>query len=202
MRAPSSRRRPSFGRPRAVRGLDLFDSPPIALEPLFEHEPLLSGIRTVAEPACGKGNLVIAMRARGITVHASDIINRDCPNSTVLDFYLAELMEFRRFVRPRRTERAARDRPCLTARPPAAATATGKRLTAQRTRARAAPAGAAPSPVLRSPPCGAPIRPKVPKAAGHLPGKRFCRDRYASIAIKFRSGVKRRDVPSQADIGT
>ena len=87
MRAPSSRRRPSFGRPRAVRGLDLFDSPPIALEPLFEHEPLLSGIRTVAEPACGKGNLVIAMRARGITVHASDIMNCNCPNSTVLDFF-------------------------------------------------------------------------------------------------------------------
>ena len=63
MGAPSSRRRPSFGRSRAVRGLDLFDTPPIALGPLFEHEPLLAGVTTVAEPFCGKGNLVIAMRA-------------------------------------------------------------------------------------------------------------------------------------------
>jgi hypothetical protein len=76
-RSPS-RRRPSFGRPRAVRGLDLFDTPPIALRPLFEHEPLLAGVTTVVEPFCGKGNLVIAMRARGLTVHASDILDRGC----------------------------------------------------------------------------------------------------------------------------
>ena len=35
------RRRPSFGRPRSIRGLDLFDTPPRVLKPLFEHEPLL-----------------------------------------------------------------------------------------------------------------------------------------------------------------
>ena len=63
---------PSLGRPRKVRGLDQFDTPPIALGPLFEHEPLLVGVTTVCEPFCGKGNLVIAMRARGLTVHASD----------------------------------------------------------------------------------------------------------------------------------
>ena len=79
-------RRPSFGRSRAVRGLDLFDTPPIALGPLFAHEPLLAGVTTVAEPFCGKGNLVIAMRARGLTVIASDICDRGCPDSTVLDF--------------------------------------------------------------------------------------------------------------------
>ena len=79
-------RRPSFGRSRAVRGLDLFDTPPIALGPLFAHEPLLAGVTTVAEPFCGKGNLVIAMRARGLTVIASDICDRNCPDSTVLDF--------------------------------------------------------------------------------------------------------------------
>jgi hypothetical protein len=82
-----SRRRPSFGRSRAVRGLDLFDTPPIALAPLFEHEPLLAGVTTVAEPFCGKGNLVIAMRARGIVVYASDILDRGCPDSSVLDFF-------------------------------------------------------------------------------------------------------------------
>ena len=40
----------------------------------------------VCEPFCGLGNLVVAMRARGLTVHASDILDRGCPNSTVLDF--------------------------------------------------------------------------------------------------------------------
>jgi len=50
-------RRPSFGRSRAVRGLDLFDTPPVALGPLFEHEPLLAGVAAVAEPFCGKATL-------------------------------------------------------------------------------------------------------------------------------------------------
>ena len=54
--------------------------------PLFAHEPLLAGVTTVCEPFCGSGNLVIAMRARGLTVHASDIVDRGCPDSTVLDF--------------------------------------------------------------------------------------------------------------------
>jgi hypothetical protein len=81
-----SRHRPSFGRPRAVRGLDLFDTPPIALHPLFEHEPLLTNVTSVAEPFCGKGNLVLAMRQRGLTIHASDILDRGCPDSTTLNF--------------------------------------------------------------------------------------------------------------------
>jgi hypothetical protein len=80
------RNRPSLGRSRAVRGLDQFDTPPIALDPLFQHEPLLANVTAVAEPFCGKGNLVTAMRARGLTVHASDIQDRGCPDSTVLDF--------------------------------------------------------------------------------------------------------------------
>jgi hypothetical protein len=80
-------RRPSFGRPLAVRGLDQFDTPPIALMPLFDHEPLLSGMMTVCEPFCGKGNLVTPMRERGLTVFASDIVDRGCPDSTVLDFF-------------------------------------------------------------------------------------------------------------------
>ena len=41
---------------------------------------------TVVEPFCGRGNLVIAMRARGLVVHASDIQDRGCPDSTVIDF--------------------------------------------------------------------------------------------------------------------
>jgi hypothetical protein len=80
------KRRPSFGRSRKERGLDQCDTPPIALAPLFVHEPLLRGVTEICEPFCGKGNLVLAMRARGIVVHASDIVFRDCPDSTVQDF--------------------------------------------------------------------------------------------------------------------
>ena len=82
----AKRNRPTFGRTKAQRGLDQFDTPPIALEPLFCHEPLLAGVTAICEPFCGKGNLVTAMRAQGITVHASDIVYRGCPDSTVLDF--------------------------------------------------------------------------------------------------------------------
>jgi hypothetical protein len=80
-------RRPSFGRPRAVRGFDLFDTPPHVLEPLFEHEPLLTGVSSICEPFCGLGNLVLVMRGRGIRVHAADILDRGCPASQVCDFF-------------------------------------------------------------------------------------------------------------------
>jgi hypothetical protein len=78
--------RPTFGRALTLRGSDLFDTPPIALDPLFAQEPLLTGVTTVAEPFAGRGNLVGAMRQRGLIVHASDISYRGCPDSTVLDF--------------------------------------------------------------------------------------------------------------------
>jgi hypothetical protein len=81
------RHRPSFGRPRSIRGLDLFDTPPKALDPLFVHEPLLRGVTCIGEHFAGKGNFVIPMRARGITVHASDILDRGCPDSSVFDFF-------------------------------------------------------------------------------------------------------------------
>jgi hypothetical protein len=41
----------------------------------------------VCEPFCGKGNLVVSMRERGLTVHASDISDRGCPDSTAADFF-------------------------------------------------------------------------------------------------------------------
>ena len=50
------------------------------------HEPLLVGVTEACEPFCGKGNLVMPMRARGLTVFASDIVDRGCPDFTVLDF--------------------------------------------------------------------------------------------------------------------
>jgi hypothetical protein len=48
---------------------------------------LLIGVAETCEPCAGEGNLVYAMRARGITVHASDIIDRGCFNARVLDFF-------------------------------------------------------------------------------------------------------------------
>jgi hypothetical protein len=78
---------PSFGRSKAERGLDQFDSPPAALIPLLVNEPLLTGVRAVAEPFAGAGNLVTAMRQRGIVVHASDIVARGCPDCAVFDFF-------------------------------------------------------------------------------------------------------------------
>ena len=51
------------------------------------HEPLLRGVTSIGEHFAGKGNLVTAMRMRGITVHASDILDRGCPRSSVCDFF-------------------------------------------------------------------------------------------------------------------
>ena len=84
---PTRRHRPSFGRPRSIRGLDLFDTPEKALDPLFVHEPLLRGVTSIGEHFAGKGNLVTAMRKRGLTVHASDILDRGCPDPSVCDFF-------------------------------------------------------------------------------------------------------------------
>jgi hypothetical protein len=84
---PPRRHRPSFGRPQSIRGLDLFDTPPKALLPLFAQEPLLAGVTSIAEPFAGKGNLVVAMRERGLEVHASDVFDRGCPGSSTLDFF-------------------------------------------------------------------------------------------------------------------
>ena len=80
------RDRPSLGRTKTERGFDQYDTPPIALLPLFASEPLLAGVTAVCEPFCGLGNLVIAMRQRGLVVHASDIEDRGCPDSIRADF--------------------------------------------------------------------------------------------------------------------
>lgn len=64
---PPPRHHPSFGRPQAVRGLDLFDTPPIALAPLFAHEPLLQGVSSVVEPFCGQGNSCSPCAAAGLS---------------------------------------------------------------------------------------------------------------------------------------
>ena len=64
---------PVFGRSLAIRGFDATDTPPAALGPIFSREPLLQGVKEIAEPFAGAGWLATAMRAKGITVHAGDI---------------------------------------------------------------------------------------------------------------------------------
>ena len=81
----TKRNHPSFGRKKSARGLDQFDTPPIASS-CCSSTSRLAGVKSVCEPFSGKGNLVIAMRRRGLIVHASDIEDRGCPDSIVLDF--------------------------------------------------------------------------------------------------------------------
>ena len=42
--------------------------------------------KTVHEPACGDGAIVEVLRAAGRMVHASDLVDRGCPDSFVADF--------------------------------------------------------------------------------------------------------------------
>lgn len=41
----------------------------------------------VWEPACGDGAMVREIRALGLKCHATDLVNRGCPHSSVSDFY-------------------------------------------------------------------------------------------------------------------
>lgn len=55
---------------------DNFQTPASALDPLWEHIPDMSArgdAYTVWEPACGKGNLVKAIRGRGLNCITTDI---------------------------------------------------------------------------------------------------------------------------------
>ena len=82
----SKRKRPSHGRTQAERGLDQCDTPQGVFEALFAHEPLLAGVKAICEPFCELGGPVVMMRSRGVKVYASDIVDRGCPDSRVLDF--------------------------------------------------------------------------------------------------------------------
>jgi hypothetical protein len=77
---------PRFSRTIEERGLDAVDTPEFAFLPLFDHEPLLAGVREIAEPAAGAGAMVIPLRKRGIHVHAADVAPRGCPNCKTADF--------------------------------------------------------------------------------------------------------------------
>ena len=67
----------------AVRGDDFYASPTEAPVALLENYEIP---KTVHEPACGDGAIVEVLRAAGHTVHASDLVDRGCPDSYVADF--------------------------------------------------------------------------------------------------------------------
>ena len=67
-----------INRPRAApmsdRGLDLYESPDVATLGLLSAEPALRG-RFVFEPCCGRNAISRVLRAAGISVYASDIVD-------------------------------------------------------------------------------------------------------------------------------
>lgn len=63
--------------PEAIRALFAYDG-----ERIRDHPR-----PAVWEPACGDGALVREIRAMGVRCVASDLIDRGCPDSTVVDFY-------------------------------------------------------------------------------------------------------------------
>jgi hypothetical protein len=69
--------------PNAERGLDLYETPAIAVEALLHAETLPP---TVWEPAAGRGAIVRMLRARGHVVVASDITDYGFPLDYVADF--------------------------------------------------------------------------------------------------------------------
>jgi hypothetical protein len=77
--------------------LNEYDTPPEALLALMGVEALPE---CIWEPACGKGNIVQALRQQGRTVIASDIQDRGCPDSFLHDFMTSP-------IAPRATGEAA-----------------------------------------------------------------------------------------------
>lgn len=73
---------------RSERGLDFYASPYAALPPLLCAEGRKLP-RRLWEPACGNGALVLPLRNRGFSVRATDIVDRGCPGSELLDFLSA-----------------------------------------------------------------------------------------------------------------
>lgn len=71
---------------KEVRGVDFYASPYAALPPLLVAEGRRLP-RTLWEPACGNGALVLPLRNRGFQVFATDINDWGCPHSSAgVDF--------------------------------------------------------------------------------------------------------------------
>jgi hypothetical protein len=58
----------------ADRGDDLYETPAVAVEAMLRAERLPTWLR-IWEPACGRGNIVKVLRARGNEVLATDLID-------------------------------------------------------------------------------------------------------------------------------
>jgi hypothetical protein len=68
------------------RGLEFYATHRVAVDSILsiEHMP---GEERYWEPFCGDGAIVKPMRREGYKVFASDIIDRGCPKSSVMDFF-------------------------------------------------------------------------------------------------------------------
>jgi hypothetical protein len=69
--------------PLAEHQHDLYDTDPVAVRALLRVERLPP---VIWEPACGTGNIVLALRDAGHTVIATDLIDRGCPDSSSFHF--------------------------------------------------------------------------------------------------------------------
>lgn len=65
----------------AVRGNDLYETPPAAVHALLRHERLNGSIW---EPAAGRGAISRELRAAGYTVFASDLCTYDCADAYIM----------------------------------------------------------------------------------------------------------------------
>lgn len=70
----------------ADRGDDFYATPPEAVASLLAVESKWMPRGDIWEPACGDGAIVLPLRKAGFTVSATDLVDRGCPNSFVLDF--------------------------------------------------------------------------------------------------------------------
>lgn len=69
-----------------VRGDDLYQTPPEAVHALLRVEALPS---VIWEPACGPGAIVAVLRAAGLSVLATDLVEYGCPYSEAgVDFLM------------------------------------------------------------------------------------------------------------------
>jgi hypothetical protein len=69
--------------PHADRGLDLYETPPVAVEALLRVEKIP---QTVWEPAAGRGAIVRVLRDHRHTVVTSDIVARNFPLKIIEPF--------------------------------------------------------------------------------------------------------------------
>lgn len=77
--------------PHAERGLDLYETPTVAVEALIRVEKLPPYIW---EPACGSGQIVKPLRKAGHTVLATDLLDYGCPDSKAREDFLLNHGQF------------------------------------------------------------------------------------------------------------